>query len=402
MLIDSAIITVRSGRGGDGCVSFRRMKYIPKGGPDGGDGGDGGDVILEADPNVNTLLDFAGRHHWSAENGKPGQGKDMTGRGGKDLVIRVPPGTLVYGLPDDAGALPYASEAAEARAMESMSDEEILEEMLTPFDPAAEPNVAEPEPAVAEPESPEAEAAELLVDMDEPGKRYLLAAGGKGGKGNARFATPTHQTPREHEPGGAQEVFNLRLELKLIADIGLVGLPNAGKSTLLSVVSRATPKIANYPFTTLEPQLGIAELSGLRRLVIADLPGLIEEASTGAGLGHRFLRHVERTRLLVHVLDADPPDGSDPAENYRMIRKELSDYSDELAGKPELIALNKTDLLGGPEDAEVGRQMLSAALGKPVLPISAASQEGLTPLLEACWAELKDGKSPATQWAADD
>ncbi|MEM6391764.1 MAG: Obg family GTPase CgtA [Planctomycetota bacterium] len=400
MLIDSAIITVRSGRGGDGCVSFRRMKYVPKGGPDGGDGGDGGDVILEADPNVNTLLDFAGRHHWSAENGKPGQGKDMTGRGGQDLVIRVPPGTLVYALPEDAGALPYASEAAEQAAFESMSDEEILDEMLTPFDPAAEANVAEPEPVAASEDKPE--PGELLVDMDAPGKRHLLAAGGKGGKGNARFATPTHQAPREHEPGGPAEVFNLRLELKLIADIGLVGLPNAGKSTLLSVVSRATPKIANYPFTTLEPQLGIAELSGIRRLVIADLPGLIEQASSGAGLGHRFLRHVERTRLLVHVLDADPPDGSDPAENYRMIRKELSDYSDELAGKPELIALNKTDLLGGPDDAEVGRQMLSEALGKPVLPISAASQEGLAPLLEACWAELKDGKSPATQWAAED
>ncbi|MEM6550927.1 MAG: GTPase Obg [Planctomycetota bacterium] len=400
MLIDSAIITVRSGRGGDGCVSFRRMKYIPKGGPDGGDGGDGGDVILEADPNVNTLLDFAGRHHWSAENGNPGQGKDMTGRGGKDLVIRVPPGTLVYVLPQDPKTLPYASESAEQSALESMTDEEIIDEMFTPFDPAAEPNVAEPEAAAVSSDEPP--PGELLVDMDALGKRHLLAAGGKGGKGNARFATPTHQTPREHEPGGPPEVFNLRLELKLIADIGLVGLPNAGKSTLLSVVSRATPKIANYPFTTLEPQLGIAELSGMRRLVIADLPGLIEEASSGAGLGHRFLRHVERTRLLVHVLDADPPDGSDPAENYRMIRKELSDYSDELAGKPELIALNKTDLLGGPEDAEVGRQMLSEALGKPVLPISAASQGGLTPLLEACWAELKDGKSPATQWAADD
>ena len=329
MLVDSAVIHVRSGRGGEGCVSFRREKYVPKGGPDGGDGGRGGSVVLVASRGVDTLLDFAGRHHWRAEPGKPGAGKGMHGRDAADLVIELPAGTQVY---DDA-------------------------------------------------------TGELVVDLDALGKRHVVAEGGAGGKGNARFATPTHQTPREHEPGGPAVERTLRLELKLIADIGLIGLPNAGKSTLLSALTRATPKIADYPFTTLEPQLGIAELDASRRLVIADIPGLIEKAHEGAGLGTRFLRHVERTRLLVHVVEPEPHAG-DVATHYRMIRDELRSYSDALADKPELVVVSKVDTLGGEEDAQAARELVSEGLGRDVLPVSATSGYGLRDLLEACWQKL--------------
>ena len=341
MIVDTAHIQVKSGKGGDGCVSFLRMKYIPKGGPNGGDGGDGGSVILTADPEVETLLDFAGRHHWKAQNGEAGRGKSQYGKAGDDLLVKLPPGTLVY----------------------------------------------------------HAETGELLVDLNRKGMTFEIARGGKGGRGNERFATPTHQTPREAEPGGEAVELPLRLELKLIADVGLVGKPNAGKSTLLSVVSSATPKIADYPFTTLVPQLGIAELDGgkahgapegyARRLVIADIPGLIEKASEGAGLGTRFLRHIERTRLLIHVLEPEPEDGTEPADNYRVIRRELENHSPVLAEKSEIIALSKMDLLGNEEDHEVARQMLEDELGKPVLTFSAATRTGLNPLLEAAWAALR-------------
>lgn len=341
MIVDTAHIQVKSGKGGDGCVSFLRMKYIPKGGPNGGDGGDGGSVILTADPEVETLLDFAGRHHWRAEAGEGGRGKSQYGKDGEDLLVKLPPGTLVY----------------------------------------------------------HAETGELLVDLAHEGMTFEIAKGGKGGRGNERFATPTHQTPRECEPGGEAVELDLRLELKLIADVGLVGKPNAGKSTLLSVVSAATPKIADYPFTTLVPQLGIAELDGgranntpegyTRRLVIADIPGLIEKASEGAGLGTRFLRHIERTRLLIHVLEPEPEDGTEPAENYRVIRQELENHSPVLAEKREVIALSKMDLLGNEEDHEVARQMLEEALAKPVYTFSAATRTGLTELLEATWTTLK-------------
>ncbi len=342
MFVDSAIIHVRSGKGGAGCASFRREKYIPKGGPDGGDGGDGGSVILVASDNVDTLLDFTGRHHWHARGGEPGMGKGCYGKKAEDLEIRLPPGTLVY---DDA-------------------------------------------------------TGELIVDLSERGMRHHVAQGGKGGKGNIHFATPTNQTPRFAEPGGEGEERTLRLELKLIADIGLVGKPNAGKSTLLSRISHATPKIADYPFTTLEPNLGIAELPGSgrftsRRMIIADIPGLIEKAHTGAGLGTRFLRHVERTRLLVHLLEIDPTDGHDPVENYRAIRAELASYSDELANKPEIIALSKMELVGGEQDRAAAIQMIEAELGLPVLAISSVTGVGLTELLEACWRRL--GKDEADQ-----
>ncbi|MEM7626972.1 MAG: GTPase ObgE [Planctomycetota bacterium] len=355
MIVDTAHIYVKSGKGGDGCVSFLRMKYIPKGGPNGGDGGDGGSVILTADPEVETLLDFAGRHHWKAQNGEAGRGKSQYGKAGEDLVVKLPPGTLVY----------------------------------------------------------HAETGELLVDLNREGMTHEIAKGGKGGRGNERFATPTNQTPREAEPGGEATELPLRLELKLIADVGLVGKPNAGKSTLLSVVSAATPKIADYPFTTLVPQLGIAELAGgrthgtpegyARRLVIADIPGLIEKASEGAGLGTRFLRHIERTRLLIHILEPEPEDGTEPAENYRVIRQELENHSPALAEKREVIALSKMDLLGGEEDHAVAKQMLEEALGKPVLTFSAATRTGLNDLLETAWDTLKtidDSEMPGWRKAA--
>src|SRR3954469_17857582 len=286
MFVDEAEIHVKAGDGGAGCVSFRREKYIPKGGPDGGDGGRGGDVIFLADPNKNTLLDFSGRHHWHAKKGEAGMGKKMYGKGAEDLIILVPPGTQIYD-----------------------TDNQIL-----------------------------------IADLDESGKRVVVAQGGKGGQGNWHFRSSTNQTPRYAEPGTEGQQRNLKLQLKLIADVGLAGMPNAGKSTLLSAVSKARPKIADYPFTTLDPQLGIVELSGDRRMVFADIPGLIEGAQHGAGLGHAFLKHIERTKIIVHLLDLYPPDNSNPADNYRKIRGELEAFSPELAGKPEIIAANKMDL----------------------------------------------------------
>ncbi|MCB9843993.1 MAG: GTPase ObgE [Phycisphaeraceae bacterium] len=341
MFIDHATIHVKAGDGGDGCVSFRREKYIPRGGPDGGDGGNGGSVIAVADDNVLTLLDFRHKHHWKVASGGPGKGKTMHGADSEDMVLNLPPGTLIY---DD-------------------------------------------------------ETDELLFDLG-PGDRVVLAKGGKGGLGNDHFKTSTNQAPREFTPGEPGEERTVRFELKLIADVGLVGLPNAGKSTLLSVLTKATPKIADYPFTTLTPQLGIADLDGARRLVFADIPGLIEGASSGAGLGHEFLRHIERTKVLVHVLDADPPatDGSGggiagAAAAYRAIRKELAGYSRALAEKDEIIALNKIDLLGGPEDAKLAAEMLREALGlakgTKVFLISAATRVGLEALLDECWRVVK-------------
>ncbi|MEM7576557.1 MAG: GTPase ObgE [Planctomycetota bacterium] len=330
MFIDSAHIFVRSGKGGDGCISFRRMKYIPKGGPDGGNGGDGGSVILVADANVETLLDFTGKHHWHAQNGEPGRGKQQWGAKAPDLEIMLPPGTQVY---DD-------------------------------------------------------ETDELLLDLAKPGQRVVICQGGRGGFGNEHYKTPVHQTPREAKPGEPGEEKTLRLELKLVADVGLLGKPNAGKSTLLSKVSAARPKIADYPFTTLIPQPGVADLGQGRRLVICDIPGLIEGAASGAGLGHRFLRHVERTAVLVHLLDADPEDGSDPVANYRAIRDELVAYSPALADKPEVVVLSKVDLLGGEEDVAAAVELIAEQLGQTPMAISSATGHGLTTLLETVWTQL--------------
>ena len=330
MLIDQATIFAKAGNGGDGVTAFRRETFVPKGGPNGGDGGDGGDVILEATPGVDTLLDMVGRHHWYAENGKPGMGSQCTGAAGADHVIPVPPGTLVY---DD-------------------------------------------------------ETGHLLSDLDTPGKRLIVARGGRGGLGNEHFKSSTNQTPRQCTPGEAGEQRRVRLELKLIADVGLVGLPNAGKSTLLSRISRATPKIADYPFTTLEPQLGIAELTGFRRMVIADIPGLIAGAAHGAGLGHDFLRHIERTRILVHLLELEPSDGSDPVENYHTICAELKEHSATLAAKPQILVINKADLLGDADDVRTAVELLAQAIGESPMVISAVTGAGTRELLEACWEKL--------------
>lgn len=334
MFVDEAVIHVFGGKGGDGGMSLRREAYVPKGGPDGGDGGDGGSVYLKATRGLNTLLDMAGRHHWRAEEGAPGRSKSCTGRRGQDLVIKVPAGTVVY----------------------------------------------------------EMETGTQIDDLNEMDKVILVAKGGKGGFGNEHFKSATNQTPRDATEGEPGEVKTLRLELKLIADIGLVGLPNAGKSTLLSRVTKATPKIADYPFTTLEPQLGIAEMSNHRRIVLADIPGLIEGAADGVGLGITFLRHIERTRILVHVIDPDPIDNSDPIKNYHTIRNELAKHSEVLANKYEIVAINKMDLLQTDDDRKAAISLFEDELQKEVFAISAVSGFGTDELLKRCW-EYHNGEA---------
>lgn len=343
MFIDEAVISVRGGKGGDGCVSFYRARGLPKGGPDGGDGGNGGSIIVRADENVHTLLDFRGTHHWAAKNGGHGLGSQCYGRGAEDRILFLPAGTLIFN--DSTG--------------------------------------------------------ELIHDLGR-GEELVLAAGGKGGFGNEHFKSATNQAPRKATPGGEGQELTLRLELKLIADVGLVGLPNAGKSTLLSSSTRATPKVADYPFTTLSPQLGIAEVDSSRRLVLADIPGLIEGAADGAGLGHDFLKHIERTSVLVHVLDVMPIDGSDPATNYEMIRQELEGYSSLLAQKPEILALNKMDLL--PDDAARLEAMneIKAALemshGQKVVCISGATGLGVRELLADVWEMVHPKQGAMDGW----
>jgi len=333
MFIDEAQIKIKAGDGGNGCVSFRREKFIPKGGPDGGDGGKGGDVYFQTVENLDTLIDFAGRHNWDARNGRPASGNNKHGANGKDLIIPVPPGTLIYDCDIDL----------------------------------------------------------LLKDLDKVGMKVRICRGGRGGKGNKAFATATNQTPRYAEPGKTGQERNIKLELKLIADVGLVGMPNAGKSTLISRCSAARPKIADYPFTTLEPVLGIVELSDFRRFVMADIPGLIEGSHKGAGLGIEFLRHIERTAILAHILDIMPSNGSDPVENYYQIRHELEQYSKKLAKKTELIIANKIDL--DPDGKIV--EDLKKRLNKKVYPISAVSGSGVRQLSEVLWEKAKENKAAA-------
>ena len=330
MFIDQAEIFVKAGDGGHGCVSFRREKYIPKGGPDGGDGGNGGGIYFIARNGIDTLLDFAGKHHWKAPRGKDGAGKNMTGKSGDDLYITVPAGTIIYDL-----------------------EKEVV-----------------------------------LKDLDEPDKPICIARGGRGGYGNAHFATATNQTPRQFESGKAGQERHLRLELKLIADVGLVGLPNAGKSTLLSRISAARPKVASYPFTTLQPNLGIVELSDFRRYVVADIPGLIEGSHQGQGLGHDFLRHIERTRIIVHLVDIGVLEGN-PVQNYHTICGELAEYSQILADKPEIIVASKMDL--DPDGEKL--KFFEQALARKVFSISAVTGANLGQLAEHLWQSVQDARS---------
>jgi GTPase len=313
----------RQGRGGDGCVSFRREKHVPRGGPDGGDGGDGGSVMLIADTHLSTLLDFHYKRRYKASSGGHGSGSNRKGRNGKSITLRVPVGTLVY----------------------------------------------------------DADTGELLADLSRPGMRFVAARGGKGGRGNAHFVTPTRQTPRFAEKGLPGERRTLRLELKLLADVGIVGMPNAGKSTLISRISAAKPKIADYPFTTLVPNLGVVRYQD-QSFVVADIPGLIEGAHAGVGLGHQFLRHVERARLLLYLLDVSPFATAPPLEAFETLRRELELYKPDLAQKPALVALNKIDTLAPDERAAVDAVRCAIeAQGYEVFPISAYTGEGLEPLL---------------------
>ncbi len=321
MFVDRVVISARSGDGGDGSSAFRREIYVPEGGPSGGDGGRGGDVYVLADNNVHTLMDYRFRKNYRAENGGKGDKKNMHGRGGEDLVLKVPPGTVVY-------------EEASGR---------------------------------------------VLADVVNPGDKVLLFKGGRGGRGNARFATATRQSPEYAEKGRPGKELSLRLELKSIADVGLVGFPNAGKSTLLASVSRARPKVADYPFTTLEPNLGVVSVGG-RSFVMADIPGLIEGASSGQGLGHTFLRHIERTRVIIHVVDAAGTEGRDPLEDIRVIDNELAEYSAALASSPQIVALNKVDAAS--EDADLTRiEDALRAQGRECFRISAATGDGVDVLL---------------------
>ena len=325
MFIDRAVVQVVAGTGGSGASSFRREKFVPKGGPDGGDGGRGGSIFVRADPNLATLLDYRYHTRWVAERGQHGKGKNMTGVSAEDVYMPVPRGTEIR----------------------------------------------------------DAETGEILGELVKSDQVLLVAKGGRGGRGNQHFATPTHQSPREWEPGEQGEERKLELVLKLIADVGLLGEPNAGKSTLLSVISAARPKIADYPFTTLEPHLGVVGLSDHRSFVVADIPGIIEGAHAGKGLGLRFLQHVERTRMLAVLVPIDSPD---PQATYDLLRREAAAYSKELAAKPHVVVLTKADL-GTTHDGR--RPMIRTDAGAPIVEISAVARQGLPELLEVLWTTLK-------------
>jgi len=322
MFIDRAKISIKAGDGGNGKVSFHREKYLSAGGPDGGDGGKGGDVILIADESLRTLIDFKYKSKYIAEPGENGGASNCSGKSGKELVIKVPPGTLIK----------------------------------------------------------EEKTGRVLADLTKSDQRVVIAKGGKGGAGNQHFATSTRQVPSFAKPGNPGEEYQVELELKLIADVGLVGFPNAGKSTILSIVSAATPKIADYPFTTLEPNLGVVSLHQGSSFVLADIPGLIEGAHEGVGLGHEFLRHVERTRLLLHVVDVAAVDGRDPLSDFETINAELRLYNPKLAERPQVIAANKVDLPEGRENLESFQQAIEAK-GYKVFPISAATNTGVKELM---------------------
>ena len=344
MFVDEVDIHVAAGHGGRGAVSFRREKFGPRGGPNGGDGGPGGSVFVVADANLNTLLNYRFQKIFEAGRGAHGEGSNRTGRSGHDIVLQVPVGTVVY-----------------------QRDGDELNQ---------------------------------IADLTEEGQRVLIAKGGLGGQGNAQFATATNRAPRRAQPGLPGEEKDLRFHLKLLADVGLVGFPNAGKSTLISRISAAKPKIADYPFTTLTPNLGVVGMSGDRTFVVADVPGLIEGAHTGHGLGHRFLSHLERTKVLVHVIDVSSSTGRDPVSDFEVISRELAlfpgrDASGErLIDKPMIAAANKIDALDEPGRLESLQQHLQSA-GVPLYPVSAATGEGLDRLLEAVWRELATARERA-------
>ena len=341
MFVDEAIISVKAGDGGNGCLAFRREKYVPRGGPSGGDGGKGGDVILESSQQHNTLIHFRYNPEHKAERGRHGEGSNRKGRDGDDLVLRVPVGCVVE----------------------------------------------------------DADTGDKVFDFKQAGERFTVAHGGRGGRGNARFATSTHQAPREHEPGGEGEFRRLKLVLKLLADVGLVGLPNVGKSSLLTRISAARPKVADYPFTTLEPVLGVVYVSEDESYVAADIPGLIEGAHEGHGLGTRFLRHVERTRLLVHLIDASEQAPSDPEHDYEVILSELESFSPDLAKRPMLIVASRTDIAGD------GRRLraierVAARHGHEYFAISSATGKGVEELKLAIARQLRELMPPPAEAAA--
>ncbi len=327
IFVDRVTIYVKGGDGGAGCCSFRREKYVPKGGPNGGDGGDGGDILIRAVAGTDSLADIVNRKHWRADGGGKGEPSDCHGKKAHHLIITVPPGTIIR----------------------------------------------------------DRDRGNVLRDLKEDGAEVVVAKGGRGGRGNHAFVSSTNRAPRETQPGTPGEERWITLELKVIADAGLVGLPNAGKSTLLSRVSHAHPEIADYPFTTKHPHLGQVSVGGERAFILADLPGLIEGAHSGVGLGHEFLRHVERTRVLVHLVEPLPSDGSDPLTNYRTIRRELELYSPELAKKPEVVAVSKSELT----DASEVRQKMQDEIGAPVLAISAVTGQGLSDLVRAVMERLQ-------------
>ncbi len=317
---DEAIITVQSGDGGRGCLSFRREKHVPRGGPDGGDGGKGGDVILKSTSRRRTLYPFQLKRQFKAKNGAHGQGKQKTGKNGQDLIIEIPPGTLVK----------------------------------------------------------DADSNEVLKDFTAAGQSYIVVRGGRGGLGNTRFKTSTNRAPRYTQPGEAGQFRKLKLELKLLADVGIIGLPNAGKSTLISKISSATPKIGDYPFTTLTPTLGVVETGWGEPFVVADIPGLIEGAHQGAGLGIQFLRHIERTRILVHMVDAGTVDPDHPLNDYEIVNKELKSFNAQLTQKPQIVVLNKMDLAGTEDAADA---FIDALHHEPVILISAIKKKGVKKLV---------------------
>jgi GTP-binding protein len=343
VFVDEVDIHVEAGHGGKGCLAFRREKFVPRGGPSGGDGGHGGSVYIVASPHINTLINFRFHPEFSAERGEHGMGSNRTGHGGADLELAVPIGTLVYEKTGD-------------------------------------------------PDEPQ----RLLADLSEEGQRVLVAKGGRGGMGNARFATSTNRAPRKVQPGEDGESKDLRLELKLLADVGLVGFPNAGKSTMIARISAARPKIADYPFTTLTPNLGVVRLNEDRSFVVADVPGLIEGAHRGSGLGHQFLRHLERTKVLVHLVDVSGASGRDPVEDLDTVRKELELFQPTLAAKPQIVVANKIDAAGPDRAAAVkALKRRASTLDLPFLQASGASGQGVPDLLEAMWRRLASSRQSA-------